>query len=171
MQSDKSRPVFLLISLLITVLMLILSGCDWTNPDQSETEIRNIVYDVEHDFNWNDIDGIMEHVHPDYLHNGMHSMQLRNAWLNRKADYDLLSCDVDSVLIQGDYATVYMTLTFQNSHGNYAYHEPESFGDISYFYYDQDSWRIYGNQGEKANKHTETAIQVLMRHKKKSTLL
>jgi hypothetical protein len=166
MRSDKIRPVFLLMSLLITGFMLILCGCDWTNPDQSETEIRNIVYDVEHDFNWNDIDGIMGHVHPDYLHNGMHSMQLRDVWLNRKADYDLLSCDVDSVLVQSDFAIVYMTLTFQNSSGNYAYHEPESFGDISYFCYDHDSWRIYGNQGEKANQLPEQSFQVLTRQKR-----
>ncbi|MBW6513317.1 MAG: hypothetical protein K0B87_00980 [Candidatus Syntrophosphaera sp.] len=141
------KPALLLLLFLALALALALLSCGHNSTDEDETRIRDIIYDISRDFNWNEIDGIMEHVHPDYLHNGMYDYQLRLLWLDRLAQYDLLSCEVSRVDLNGDLATVHMLMTFEASSAPpLSYSEPETHGDTSFFLYDQGQWRLYGNQ-------------------------
>lgn len=132
---------------LLLLLLLALFSCGDNSGNEAETLIRDIIYDISRDFNWNEIDGIMDHVHPDYLHNGMYDYQLRILWLNRQAEYDLLSCEVSSVELWDNLATVHMIMTFESSSGPpLSYSEPETHGDASFFLYEQGKWWLYGNQ-------------------------
>lgn len=130
--------------LILTLLML--AGCDRDTSQADEFELREIIYGISRDFNWNEIGKIMALVHPDYLHNGMYGSELRQLWLNRRGQYQLLSCDVSRVEIEYDRATIYMEMNFVSTVDELSYPEPETYGDTSYFIRDGGFWQIYGNQ-------------------------
>lgn len=133
----------------ITALLLILLlsfACTFDSENQDEKEIRDIIYDISRDFNWNDLGGIMEYVHPNFLHNGMYGFELEQLWQNRKAQYQLLTCQITDVEIDGDFATVFMTMTYESSTATDTFIEPTTHGDASYFHYDAGSWQLFGNQ-------------------------
>ncbi len=130
----------------LTLTLLVLAGCDKDTSQADEFELREIVYDISRNFDWNEIGKIMARVHPDYLHNGMYASELRPLWLNRRGQYQLLSCDVTRVEIEYDRATIYMDMHFVSASGDLTYSEPETYGDISYFIRDGGIWQIYGNQ-------------------------
>ena len=94
----------------LTLTLLVLAGCDKDTSQADEFELREIVYDISRNFDWNEIGKIMARVHPDYLHNGMYASELRPLWLNRRGQYQLLSCDVTRVEIEYDRATIYMDI-------------------------------------------------------------
>jgi ketosteroid isomerase-like protein len=139
--------------ILLCCLLLALLSCDTDTQDQDETEIRDIIYDIAHDFSWNDVEGIMAHVHPDFRHNGIYREELRDLWLQRRAQYELLDCEVTQVDVDGDYAVVHMLMTFTSNTGNLSYPEPETQGDASYFRYDLGAWLLYGNQEWSVDRH------------------
>lgn len=143
----KTRLTAVLIRTMLLLLVLpLLLSCQSSSLSQEENEIRNIIYDISHDFSWNDIQCIVDHLHPDYRHNGMQSLQFRELWLNRRASFDLLDCDISGVEIQGDYATVHLRLDFQSATDDLSYDDPQTSGDISFFFYDRGAWQLYGNQ-------------------------
>ncbi len=126
--------------------LLLLLACDGSVGDQAQTEIRDIIYDISRDFSWNDIEGIMAHVHPEYLHNGVYREEFRQLWMQRRAQYQLLDCTVSQVDIQDDHATVHLRLDFTATDGDLSYEDPQTSGDISFFVRDNGVWQIYGNQ-------------------------
>ncbi len=130
----------------LALALLLIAGCDKDTSQADEFELREIIYNISRDFDWNEIGKIMARVHPEYLHNGMYSSELRQVWLNRRGQYDLLSCEVTRVELEYDRATIYMEMSFTSAAGDYIYLEPETFGDISYFIRDAGFWQIYGNQ-------------------------
>lgn len=134
--------------LMLAVAALALASCEVSSPeDIARSRIKDIIYDLTSAFNWKQIGSIMQYVHPDYLHNGLQDHELRELWLDRMALYDLLTCSVLEIAVDGDYAVVSMELTFQSAeHGTQVLNEPHSSGDVSYFYNDGSGWRIYGNQ-------------------------
>lgn len=143
----KHRQTWHFIRLAVMIIgLLALLSCDAQTQSQDKAEIENIIYDISRDFNWNDIPGIVAYLHPDYRHNGMQGMQFRELWLNRKTTYELLDFVIHDIAISGDYAIVSMQLSFQTSGEDLVYEEPQTSGDISYFYYDQGEWQLYGNQ-------------------------
>ncbi len=133
--------------LILPLGMALLSSCHLSNPNAvAEKEIRDILYDLSRDFNWKNIGGIMQSVHPDYLHNGMYDNGLRELWLGRMALYDLLTIEVQFIDFSTDYATVHMRLVFESAAWELTLVEPGDSGDVSYFYYSNGSWKIHGNQ-------------------------
>ncbi len=140
--------------LMATLLILIVSaflfhGCDSTDPNNtSENEIRAAIFEITRDFNWNDVDGIMDLVHTDYLHKGIYRNQLQQLWLDRRALYTNLETTIWSVSLNGDRATVNMRMTFSGPGvPTLILDEPQSSGDASYFFQDGQSWVLYGDQG------------------------
>lgn len=128
-------------------LLVLLSCKSTSSPDyQDKVQIEDILADIATDFTWENIPGIMEHVHPDYYHKGMYDYQLRELWLDRRAQYELLEISVLNVDISGDYATASMRLTFTTADGSLSYLDPETSGDASYFFYDAGAWKLYGNR-------------------------
>ena len=134
--------------LAILCLFLLLFSCGISDPDTAaERDIRDLIYELGRDFNWNNIDGIMGKMHPEYRHKGMYQMQLRQLWLDRLAQYSLMETSISRVEINGDYAIVFLQATFSSPSGSLTFIEPEDNGDYSYFYYDRGKWWIYGDQG------------------------
>lgn len=133
--------------LILLAAALFSSSCDWMDEDSiARSEIREIIYDLERNYNWGDITGFMDLHHPDYLHKGRYRWQARDLWLDRMAEYSLMDASVIYIDIDGNYATVNMTIKLMSAEGDQTLHEPAASGDISYFYYDGSKWSIYGNQ-------------------------
>lgn len=128
------------------LLSLLLLSCASDQLSQAEAQIRDSIYEIEKDFNWNDIDGIMAQVSPDFLHNGLNRQDLRALWLQRRALYELLDCQITLVEVDDYDAVVHMRMEFTGAEETLEYQEPESFGDASYFRFDGNVWRLYGNQ-------------------------
>jgi hypothetical protein len=141
------------IGILQLLVIIALCACDTHSEILDEEEIRNIIYDISYDFSWNDINGIMEYVHKDFRHNGMYRDELRLLWNERRNRYQLLSCDISQIYIDNEYATVFMTMTYQSATETVSFSEPDTFGDASYYYFDQGRWHIYGNQEWRMNKN------------------
>ncbi|HQC58882.1 MAG TPA: hypothetical protein PK707_04525 [Candidatus Syntrophosphaera thermopropionivorans] len=140
------------IGILLLLIIISLCACDTNSTKPDEEEIRNIIYDISRDFCWNDINGIMEYVHKDFRHNGMYRDELRLLWNERRNKYQLLQCDISQIYIHNEYATVFMTMTYQSATETVTFLEPDTFGDASYYYFDKGRWQIYGNQEWKINK-------------------
>lgn len=81
-----------------------------------------------------------------FITRGIHSSELRQLWQNRRAQYELLACEVSEVEVDYDRATVFMTMTFQSADGTLSYSEPQTYGDASYFIRDGGIWKLYGDQ-------------------------
>ena len=141
------------IGILLLLVIIALCACDTHSEILDEEEIRNIIYDISYDFSWNDINGIMEYVHKDFRHNGMYRDELRLLWNERRNRYQLLSCDISQIYIDNEYAIVFMTMTYQSATETVSLSEPDTFGDASYYYFDQGRWQIYGNQEWRMNKN------------------
>ena len=141
------------IGILQLLVIIALCACDTHSEILDEEEIRNIIYDISYDFSWNDINGIMEYVHKDFRHNGMYRDELRLLWNERRNRYQLLSCDISQIYIDNEYATVFMAMTYQSATETVSFSEPDTFGDASYYYFDQGRWQIYGNQEWRMNKN------------------
>jgi len=133
---------------ILLFLSMLNSSCGISDPQiGAEQEIRDLIYDVTQAYNWGDIDAIMELVHPEFRHEGMYSLQLRQLWLDRLARFPLLETNVTSVEVNGDYAVAHFSMLFASSTESVLSSEPVDNGDLSYFFYDSGKWQIYGDQG------------------------
>ena len=148
-QTSKRAKHALLIthysSLLLTLLLI--SSCTLTEPNYSpENQIKNSLYDISRWFDNKNLNPILDLVHEDYLHNGMTKWNFRELWQDRMGQYALLDISAIQLTFNGDYATVKMVLDFTDPEGNLTLNEPWDSGDLSYFYYNGNSWVICGNQ-------------------------
>ena len=133
---------------ILLFLSMLNSSCGISDPQiGAEQEIRDLIYDVTQAYNWGDIDAIMELVHPEFRHEGMYSLQLRQLWLDRLARFPLLETNVTSVEVNGDYAVAHFSMLFASSTESVLSSEPVDNGDLSYFFDDSGKWQIYGDQG------------------------
>ena len=134
--------------LLVLILgFTILSSCKKGDPEAvSQNEIRDILYQIETNYNSGHIALIMDYVHEYYLHKGMITWNLNQLWLNRKADFPLLDIEVLFIEIQGSTAIAHIDMTFSSAFQTYVINDPADSGDISYFIRENGEWLIYGNQ-------------------------
>ena len=137
----------LLLSLVLILVLLLVQSCKDTDADTiARNEIKDLLYDLSLDFNQHNIEGIMDHVHPDYLHKSMISWGFNDLWLDRMAQYSLLEIDVQFIDISNDKAIVTSTNTFTSAYETLVLNEPEDSGDIAYLIRDNGVWMLYGNQ-------------------------
>ena len=137
----------LIMTAILPLLTLFLISCDLTSPqDSAKIEIKDTLYNLGSWFNLKDISSIMTKVDTDYRHNGNLRWNFRELWLDRMAEYSLLSIDGIVISVNGDYATVYMTMNFDAATSSLELIEPEDSGDVSYFHFNGSNWMIYGNQ-------------------------
>lgn len=131
----------------IIIVALLLSSCREDDSDRlAQREIRDILYDISTDFNLKDMYGIMEHLHPDYLHKGNISYHFNDKWLEHFARFSLLEIEVLYIEIQDNKAVAHTNNKFSSAAETIILHEPEDNGDVSYFYRDNGAWYLYGNQ-------------------------
>lgn len=117
-------------------------SCETTSPDElDDNEIRHILDSIQINFSYNDIDSIMQYYDPLFMHNGNDFDWEQNIWIIRINDYDVLSFENIEIIIEGDFATAYFTMSLNDL----VTEEPsEENGDISYFYRQFGGWKLCG---------------------------
>ncbi|MDP8200771.1 MAG: hypothetical protein P9M11_01365 [Candidatus Tenebribacter burtonii] len=128
--------------LLLSVMLIILISCDTTSPEElDKNEIIDILDSIQSNFNFDDLDGIMQYYHPLFSHNGDDYDFERIRWEIRLNDYDELVFEDIEITLNGNSARAYFlmhldeTITDEPSNEN---------GDISYFYYEFGDWKLCG---------------------------
>ncbi len=133
--------------LMLLLSLLILQSCLFTSPENTDvSQIRALLYDLSVAFNLKDIFAVMEIVNNDYLHDGLTPFTIRELWLNRMDEYQLLAIENIEVDIKGDYATASFRMVFEAPGSVVTFYAPENLSDASFFYYERGSWKLYGNQ-------------------------
>ncbi|MDO9577764.1 MAG: nuclear transport factor 2 family protein [Candidatus Cloacimonadales bacterium] len=130
--------------LLILILVVSLSSCETSSPKEiAKAEIEEIFEKVRSSYNFGDLPGIMEHFHPNFLHNGDDYQVEEVVWELRRNQYPTLDFDDLYIDLNGDFASVAFTLYL----GDEEFTEPSTEkGDLSYFYKTFDGWKICGNE-------------------------
>lgn len=140
-----SKSLVLLLTLVS--LLILLGSCKSSDPDTiAQNEIRDILYDISTDFNMQNIEGIMDHLHEEYLHKSMISWGFNDLWNDRMTQFNLLEIEVLYIELMDNKAIVHSTNTFISPTHEEILSEPEESGDISYFIRDDGMWLLYGNQ-------------------------
>lgn len=127
---------------ILTILFFIVS-CNTTSPEKlDEQAIIEILDSIQSNFNFDDLEGIMQFYHQDFLHNGDDFEWERDTiWFTRLNDFTNLNFEDIEIIINGDFATASFTMQIDDI----ITEEPsEENGDISYFFYDQLDWKICG---------------------------
>ncbi|MCK5050944.1 MAG: hypothetical protein KAS53_04350 [Candidatus Cloacimonetes bacterium] len=129
--------------LLLSLILFFFLSCDTTSPDElDKNEIIDILDSIQSNFNMSDLDGIMQYYHQDFFHNGDSFNWERTIWEIRLNDYDDLFFEDIEISLNGDFATASFIMHLDETITD----EPsDEIGDISYFFYDFESWKLCGN--------------------------
>jgi len=130
--------------LLILFCVFLLNSCDTSSPKEvARAEIEEIFEQVRSAYNFGDLSGIMEHFHPNFLHNGDDYQNEEVVWeirLNQYSTLDFGELDID---LHNEYATVSFILHLDDSEFSEPSYEK---GDLSYFYNSFEGWILCGNE-------------------------
>lgn len=133
--------------MLVIIFIGMLSGCKSTSSqDYNVSRINTILYNVRRAFNEHDIDTLMSHIHLNYLHKGQSRWAIREVWLNRMSNYQIIDFLNVAIFVDGNSARVEFTMKLQNADETVYTNEPNQNGDLSFFIYDNYDWSVYGNQ-------------------------
>ena len=131
-----------LFPLLVFILLFSIS-CDTTSSeDLDKNEIIDILDSIQSNFNFGDLDGIMQYYHLDFNHNGDDYDWERDViWFTRLNDYNDLIFENIEINLNGNYATADFLMQLDET----ATDEPsDENGDISYLYRELGSWKLCG---------------------------
>ena len=132
------------IILLLSLIIFFSISCDTTSPEElDKNEIIDILDSIQSNFNMNDLDGIMQYYHQDFNHNEDDFDWERDViWFTRLNDYDDLLFENIEITLNENYATASFIMHLDETSTD----EPsDENGDISYFFYDFESWKLCGN--------------------------
>jgi hypothetical protein len=125
-------------------------SCSFSKSDDVDrAQIADVLKRIEQSFNnWDHVNNIMSHYHPDFLHNGATHNAEEFVWRERKINFIQMQIEVISIEIYDhDFALARLRVYyFDRDHRYGPFIEPEHFGDMSYFFHDQVRWWIYGNR-------------------------
>ena len=130
---------------LIPILLFtaLLFSCDVSSPKEADkAEILDILDSIKDSFNQVDLDGIMQHYHPDFLHNTDNYIFEEIVWQERLNQYSLLDFEDIEIALNSDFATASFTMKLDED----VFDEPEDHGDVSFFYREFEGWKICGNE-------------------------
>ena len=137
-------------NIILFIIVFFLLSCSGTSSpeDVTKAQILEIMDTIEASFIFNDLPGIMENYHSEFLHNGDTYSFEEEVWQLRLDEY--VEIDFSEINIEpvGDFATVYFTMTLSdNDGGSVVTQEPsDENGDVSYFYRELGSWKICGKE-------------------------
>lgn len=135
-----------LFSIIMILLVLCICSCDSESSEETgKILIREKLDELELAFNLHHIDEIMEHYDLDYLHDGDNFDDVQLDWEIRLNDYFEMELSEIEVEVDVDEATVSMRRSFWRGGDIEVLTEPEDSGDISYWEYGIDGWKISGN--------------------------
>lgn len=124
-------------------ILIILISCNTTSPEEFDKQsIIEILDSIQSNFNFDDLDGIMQYYHEDFYHDGDDFEWERNTvWFTRLNDFDILDIESIEIEVRGDFATASFIMSLDQTVTD----EPSvENGDISWFYYDQQNWLVCG---------------------------
>ncbi|MBC8385562.1 MAG: hypothetical protein H8E57_08615 [Candidatus Cloacimonetes bacterium] len=139
---------------LLIIILLIVSCSDVSSSEEINTyKITDILDNIVLAFNFNDIEDIMKHFHPDFLHNGDDLEDEELVWVIRLNEYDEIRIsNIVIDILSEESVIVSFQLIFIIDGIEENYDEPsEQNGDLSYFHKDFEDWRILGNQDNVLN--------------------
>ena len=133
-------------NIILPVLIILCISCsESTSPkDVDEYLINSILEDIETAFAFEDIERIMNHYHPNFLHNESNFADEQVIWEIRM-EYNEIEFYEIEISINDNFATAEFVMKLSSGEDFDIFNEPEDHGDISYFYYDLDEWKICGN--------------------------
>jgi len=132
--------------LLFVLIILCISCSESTSPKNvDEYLINSILEDIESDFSFGFIEEIMNHYHPNFLHNENNFADEYVIWEIRLLEYNEIEFTEIEISINDNFATAEFVMKLSSGEDYDIFNEPEDNGDISYFYYDLDEWKICGN--------------------------
>jgi len=130
------------ILILLAFILLFLTSCDTTSSeDLDKNEIIDILDSIQSNFNFDDLDGIMQNYHPQFSHDGDDFDFERIRWEIRLNDYDNLTFENIEIILNGNYATVSFLMHLD---GTITGEPSDDNGDISYFYRELGNWKLCG---------------------------
>ena len=133
----------------VIILCITLLSCNLNSNDDNvqRSRISDVLYRIEDAFNQRNNNAIMQHYHQDFLHNGMNHNGQSFIWSDRMTLYNILDIEIVSIELDGYLALVRMKLSYSDRETKYPpFFEPETSGDLSYFFHERGEWKIYGNQ-------------------------
>lgn len=127
---------------LIMLILFFSISCDTTSPEElDKNAILDILDSIQSNFQFYDLDGIMQYYHQYFLHNEDGYDWERVIWEIRIADYDELNFENIEIELNGNYATASFLMHLDEITTDKPSDEN---GDISYFFYDFESWKLCG---------------------------
>ncbi|MBT3756615.1 MAG: hypothetical protein HOK80_09550 [Candidatus Cloacimonetes bacterium] len=128
--------------LLLILVIIFCFSCDTTSPEElDKNAILDILDSIQTNFNFDDLNGIMQNYHQLFNHNGYSYGSESIRWEIRLNDFNEMTFDNIDIVINGDFATASFVMHLDNTSLN----EPsDENGDLSYFYYDYGSWKLCG---------------------------
>ncbi len=129
--------------LLILLLLVALFSCETSSPeDIIEMEIWDIYDTMKEAFLVGDLDGIMQFYHTDFQHENDDYDRELIVWELRMINHETIDFSELEFVIYDNFVEVSFMLKLDDE----IFTEPETFGDISFFYLTlQDEWKICGN--------------------------
>ena len=134
-------------NILLSVLIILCISCSESTSPKNVDEylITSILEDIETDFNFGFIEEIMNHYHPNFLHNENNFADEYVIWEIRLLEYYEIEFYEIEISINDNFATPEFVMKLSSGEKFDIFNKPDDNGDISCFYYDLDEWKICGN--------------------------
>jgi len=134
-------------NILLSVLIILCISCSESTSPKNVDEylITSILEDIESDFSFGFIEEIMNCYHPNFLHNENNFADEYVIWEIRLLEYNEIEFYEIEISINDNFATAEFVMKLSSGEDFDIFNEPDDNGDISYFYYDLDKWKICGN--------------------------
>ena len=139
----------------ILILPLFLLSCNLTDKDDiDKAMIVNILRDIEYVFNGAETvmqkhEKIMFYYDENFLHDSVRYVSINNHWHLLINDFSSIKIeDISITLLDDDSALARFKITFfdRDHKPSPTLPEPYHQGYLSYFWYNSNNWKIYGNQ-------------------------
>ncbi len=135
----------------IFVFFILMACSELSSPEEVNIAvIKDILENIEHAFNFDNLEEIMLNYHPDFLHNGDNYQNEELRWQIRLIDF--VEIKIENIEI--DFLTEFSAiagfkLIFKTIDDELEFSEPSNEnGDISFFHKESGVWKILGNQTE-----------------------
>ena len=131
---------------IILISLIFLTSCSGSNKNIERSIIRDILQDIQISFNQRELDKILSYYHPDFFHKGKNIYAITNDWQHYLNTYLELNIEIIDIDIRDYEAIARIKITWKDQNTTYpTYIDPETKGEMSYFYLEQRDWKIIGN--------------------------
>ena len=131
---------------IVILSLLLLISCNGSKKNIEQSIIRDILQDIQISFNQRELDKILSYYHLDFFHKGRDIYAITNDWQHYLNIYLELNIEIIDIDIRDYEAIARIKVTWKDQNTTYpTYIDPETKGEMSYFYLDQRDWKIIGN--------------------------